>query len=159
MLYYNRNDSGYKRLLSGGREEAMGAETKYTRKGSAVYAALAATRRHPSAESLYRELRETYPNISRTTVYANLARLREEGSVTCVGVVEGKERFDAVTEPHPHFICEVCGAVMDVDCLPDTRYLDPLAEKACRGRVRHQEIIFRGRCEDCICAPEAGHRV
>ena len=128
----------------------MAEKTKYARKGSAVYAALASTKRHPSAETLYRTLREIYPTISLTTVYANLAKLREEGSVICVGVVEGKERFDANVRPHPHLICEGCGSVTDIDGLPELGYLDRAAEERCRGRVRTHEITFRGLCQRCI---------
>lgn len=124
-------------------------DTKYARKGSAVYAALAATKSHPSADSLYQELRKTYPNISRTTVYANLSRLREEGSVICVGVVNGRERYDAVTDPHPHFICTVCGAVLDVEGLPDTRQLDREAEAHNPVHVDFHELTFRGVCQSC----------
>ncbi len=128
----------------------MAEKTKYARKGSAVYAALAATKRHPSAETLYRTLREIYPTISLTTVYANLAKLREEGSVICVGVVEGKERFDANVRPHPHLICEGCGSVTDIDGLPELGYLDRAAEERCCGWVRTHEITFRGLCQRCI---------
>lgn len=124
-------------------------DTKYARKGSAVYAALAATKSHPSADSLYQELRKSYPNISRTTVYANLSRLREEGSVICVGVVNGRERYDAVTDPHPHFICSVCGAVLDVEGLPDTRQLDREAEAHNPVHVDFHELTFRGVCQSC----------
>lgn len=125
-------------------------ETKYARKGSAVYAALAATNRHPSADGLYCELRELYPNISRTTVYSNLTKLREEGSVICVGVVDGRERFDAVTTQHPHFICDACGAVMDLEGLPDLEALDRTAEAANPIRVRVHEFTFRGLCAACL---------
>ena len=134
----------------------MAAETKYTRKGSAVYAALAATKRHPSADSLYQELKKTYPNISRTTVYANLSKLREEGSVISVGVVDGRERFDAVTVPHPHLICEGCGAVEDLEGLPDTGFLDRAAEAGNSCRVRFHEITFRGLCGACLRASGSG---
>ena len=124
-------------------------ETKYARKGSAVYAALASTKRHPSAETLFRDLQETYPNISRTTVYANLTKLREEGSVVCVGVVDGRERFDANTVPHPHFICDRCGMVLDVEGLPNPPSLDRQAEEKNPIRVRNHELIFRGLCAEC----------
>ena len=125
-------------------------ETKYARKGSAVYAALAETKRHPSADTLYRQLRETYPSISRTTVYANLTKLREEGGAVCVAVVDGRERYDANTSPHPHFICESCGEVLDLDGLPDLQYLDRLAEEANQLRVNCHELTFRGTCPTCI---------
>lgn len=149
MLYCIGNHSGYCR----GRAAARGGaslETKYARKGSAVYAALAATKRHPSADSLYRELRLVYPNISRTTVYANLAKLREEGRVICVGVVDGRERFDAVTAPHPHFICSGCSAVLDVEGLSDTQLLDREAEAHNPVRVDGHELVFHGLCAECV---------
>lgn len=123
--------------------------TKYARKGSAVYLALLGTKSHPSADSLYQSLRETYPNISRTTVYSNLSRLREDGNVICVGVVNGSERFDAVTEPHPHFICDGCGMVLDLSGLPDTTMLDRAAEEHNPIQVRSHELCFRGLCRAC----------
>ena len=129
------------------KEELL--ETKCARKGSAVYSALAATKLHPSADTLYRDLQEIYPNISRTTVYANLTKLREEGSVICVGVVDGRERYDANTRPHPHFICEQCGAVLDVEGLPEPPSLDRQAEATNPIKVSYHELIFRGLCGEC----------
>ncbi len=143
----NCNDSSYFFRSVFGEVKSM--ETKYARKGSAVYAALASTKAHPSADTLYQELRKTYPNISRTTVYANLSRLREEGSVICVGVVNGRERYDAVTYPHPHFICSVCGAVLDVEGLSDTLELDREAEAHNPVHVDFHELTFRGVCRSC----------
>jgi Fur family peroxide stress response transcriptional regulator len=129
------------------KEEPL--ETKYARKGSAVYSALAATKLHPSADTLYRDLQKVYPNISRTTVYANLTKLREEGSVICVGVVDGRERYDANTRPHPHFICEQCGTVLDVKGLPEPPSLDRQAEVTNPIKVSYHELIFRGLCGEC----------
>ena len=132
-------------------------ETKYARKGGAVYAALAATKLHPSADTLYRDLQTTYPNISRTTVYANLTKLREEGSVICVGVVDGRERYDANTRPHPHFICDRCGAVLDVHGLPEPPSLDRQAEEKNPIKVSYHELIFRGLCGDCADSNQEIH--
>lgn len=126
------------------------AETKYARKGSAVYAALSATKIHPSADELYQSLRETYPNISRTTVYTNLSKLREEGSIVCVGVVNGRERYDAITKPHPHFFCDLCGSVTDVEGLPDTASLDRAVEVHNAVLVRGHELNFHGLCASCV---------
>ena len=129
-------------------------ETKYARKGSAVYAALAATKLHPSADTLFRDLQEVYPNISRTTVYANLTKLREDGNVICVGVVDGRERYDANTVPHPHFICDRCGTVLDVEGLPEPPSLDRQAEEFNPIRVSYHELVFRGLCEACAGSKE-----
>ena len=123
--------------------------TKFSRKGGSVYEALCRTKAHPSAETLYQELRKTYPNLSRTTVYTNLNRLQAEGSVTCVGVVDGAERYDANTAPHPHFFCEKCGAVIDVEGLPELGSLIQEAEAHNAFQVRGFELSFRGLCEKC----------
>ena len=126
--------------------------TKFSRKGGSVYEALCKTKAHPSAETLYQELKKTYPNLSRTTVYTNLNRMRAEGSVTCVGVVDGAERYDANTAPHPHFFCEKCGAVIDVEGLPELQHLIEAAEAHNAFQVRGYELSFRGLCEKCAAA-------
>ncbi len=149
MVYLDRYPSTYHKR---GKDRKL--ETKYARKGSAVYAALAATKLHPSADTLFRDLQETYPNISRTTVYANLTKLREDGSVICVGVVDGRERYDANTRPHPHFICDRCGTVLDVEGLPEPPSLDRQAEEKNPIHVSYHELVFRGLCEACAQAEE-----
>ena len=88
-------------------------------------------------------------NISRTTVYANLTKLREDGSVICVGVVDGRERYDANTKPHPHFICDKCGKVLDVVGLPEPPSLDRQAEETNPIKVSYHELVFRGLCGEC----------
>lgn len=128
--------------------------TKFTRKGGSVYEALSATKAHPSAEALYQLLRKTYPNLSRTTVYTNLNRLRKQGSVISVGVVDGCERYDANTLPHPHFFCDRCGAVIDVEGLPNLLSLERAAESRYRFRVMGHELSFHGLCEKCAAQNE-----
>ena len=128
------------------------AGTKFSRKGGSVYEALCGTKAHPSAESLYRQLREQYPNLSRTTVYTNLNRLREQGSIICVGVVDGAERYDATVAPHPHFFCDRCGAVIDVEGLPELGNLIQEAEAHNAFRIQGFELSFRGLCEKCAAA-------
>ncbi len=124
-------------------------ESKFSRKAEAVYAALAETKAHPSAEQLYLTLKEVYPNISKTTVYSNLAKLRDDGSVICVAVVDGRERFDANTMAHPHFICSRCGSVLDLKGLPDVSGLPRSAETNNPVRVSSLELVFRGLCNGC----------
>ena len=123
--------------------------SKYDRKGREVYAALAETKEHPSAETLFERLRARFPNISLNTVYRNIARLRREGNAVCVAVVDGQERYDAKTEPHPHFICDRCGAVIDMDMAAEPPELDKSAEALSGMRIRCHELVFRGLCRNC----------
>ncbi len=124
--------------------------SKYDRKGGAVYAALAETKEHPSAETLFARLRAQYPNLSLNTVYRNVARFRREGNAVCVAVVDGQERYDANTAPHPHFICDRCGAVIDIDPASDPPGLNGAAESLSGMQIRSHELVFRGLCRDCV---------
>ena len=92
---------------------------KNSRKRQALLDALCASHEHPTAEMLYNALKPMIPELSLGTVYRNLGVLVQEGLVRSVGHVKGQERYDAIVEPHPHFVCSNCHAVIDLE-LPDT---------------------------------------
>ena len=89
--------------------------TKQFRKRNAILACLRGTTCHPSAEKLYQMLQQEHPDISLATVYRNLALFKSQGIIASVATVGGVERFDGNIEPHVHFICSGCGAVLDVE--------------------------------------------
>ena len=92
----------------------MGGEKKYSRKREAVLEIIRGTASHPTADWIYDEVRKDIPDISLGTVYRNLAAFKDEGLIISVGVVDGRERFDANTGEHAHFICLGCGSVLDI---------------------------------------------
>ena len=53
-------------------------------------------------------------------------------------------RYDTCTEPHAHFVCELCESVTDYP-LP-TGYVLP---EGIRGGPHHWELRVRGICENC----------
>ena len=123
----------------------MPADRRHSQKREAIRRSLAESREHPSAEMLYRELKEDYPDLSLGTVYRNLALFREEGEAICVGNIAGQDRFDADTAPHAHFICVKCGRVLDVDApAPDIPELPGLP-----GEVQSCALTFYGVCDHC----------
>lgn len=125
------------------------AARKNSIKRQAILAALMATKEHPSAERIYAELKPRYPNLSLGTVYRNLNLFREDGTIVVVGTVDGQERFDFNTEPHPHFICTGCGRVMDIDMpMPgDALWASTAAEHGLE--VHDCRITLTGLCRDC----------
>ena len=125
----------------------MNSARKYSRKREAILEALRSTKSHPSAEWIYARLKPVYPDLSLGTVYRNLSLFRSEGLVISVATVKGQERFDARTSPHPHFICDCCGRVDDLDIVPELR-LDGL-ECFPGGEVEYCEIVFHGKCHEC----------
>jgi len=121
---------------------------KYSRKREAILEAMRSTKSHPSAEWIYTKLKPKYPDLSLGTVYRNLSMFRSEGQIICVGTVNGQERFDANIKPHPHFICDICGEVIDMDITPDCMILNNI-DSFPDGTIDYCEIVFHGKCSKC----------
>ena len=120
---------------------------RHSRKRDAILNCIRQSRVHPSAEWIYAQLKPEHPDLSLGTVYRNLALFRESGEVVCVATVRGADRLDACIEPHAHFICEQCGAVLDIDVPQDDLRSD--LETRYGVRVRRSELLFRGVCSAC----------
>ncbi len=127
---------------------------RYSKKREAILTALCSTTTHPTAEWVYQTLKPTQPDLSLATVYRNLNLFREQGMIQSVGVVNGRERFDGNAAPHCHFICQTCGAVLDLPEFPMKKELDQVVNEQYGLRVDHHELVFHGVCSQC-CAAEA----
>ena len=126
------------------------AIVRQSKKRDAMLALLRGTGEHPSAEQVYRALKPDYPGLSLATVYRNLAQLCEQGLALRVGTVNGQERYDGVMEPHSHFICNRCGAIIDLpQQSPGQDWLDA-ASVQYGFRAEGCEFIVRGMCRGCL---------
>ncbi len=124
----------------------MEVTTKQFRKRNAILSCLRNTDSHPSAEMVFAMLQKEHPDISLATVYRNLAKFKAEGTITSVATVRGIERFDANTQPHVHFVCSECDAVIDLHQIPMPRY----EAEDCGGcRIESCALTFTGRCANC----------
>ena len=122
---------------------------KQFRKRNAILACLQGTTSHPSAEMVYEMLQKEHPDISLATVYRNLARFKSQGLVSSVATVRGVERFDATTQPHVHFICSSCDAVIDLPQMEIPESLSAEAEASSGCRVQDCRLTFTGLCGKC----------
>ena len=127
----------------------MEKATRYSKKREAILDAIRSTDTHPSADWVYQTLKPVYPDLSLGTVYRNITRFKDEGLVISVGTVNGQERFDAKVEPHTHFVCRHCDAVLDLPGLtPEDLDLGKIAAQ--HGiNIDHHELIFFGACPNC----------
>lgn len=128
----------------------MEATSKNFRKRNAILSYLRQTNEHPSAETIYTELKAQIPDLSMATVYRNLTKFRQEGMVQCVATVRGVERFDGNTDPHVHFICRHCDAVIDLHDMHLPPALLSQAASIVGGNVESCTLSFTGVCRECL---------
>ena len=102
------------------------AALKYSRQRESIKEFLRSRTDHPTADTVYENLRQIYPNISLGTVYRNLSLLSDRGDILRLSCDGKTDRFDADTRPHYHFMCKQCGCVQDID-MPYQEALDHLA--------------------------------
>ena len=127
------------------------AAQRYSRQRELIYQALKDTREHPTADMVYRALKPENPNLSLATVYRNLNLLAKEGRITRMPFPV--ERYDAITSPHPHFVCTRCGSVRDLD-LPYDPELDRAAAQT-GHQVSGHTMLFSGVCAQCLRQSES----
>jgi Fur family peroxide stress response transcriptional regulator len=123
---------------------------KHFKKRDAILACLRGTDVHPSADWVFAQIKNEYPDISLGTVYRNLALFKQQGVIQSLGTVNGVERFDGNIEPHVHFICQYCDSVMD---LPQMEIPESLCSRAAQetgGNVENCQLTFTGTCQSCF---------
>ena len=125
------------------------AGAKHFRKRDAILDYLKQSKAHPSAETIYTDLKPQISDLAIGTVYRNLTLFRQQGLISSIATVSGVERFDANTEPHVHFICSDCDAVIDLDEMQIPVSLQAAATECCGGRADTCQLSFTGLCRNC----------
>ncbi len=122
---------------------------RFSAQREAVKEYLTSTTEHPTAETVYENVRRTLSDISLGTVYRNLSELVAEGEIIRLDTKEGKVRFDAAVKPHAHFSCSCCGQVTDIRQM-DTFCSGLAAQAEAAGNIVKDYIVtFYGICRKC----------
>ena len=119
---------------------------RWTRQRRTIIAALEGRKDHPTAEELYRSLKDQGADISLATVYRTLRALAQEGAILEIHG-DGPDRFDPNPTPHYHFRCTRCGRVYDVD-LAYRQDLDRI-ELGSGFHITGHQLIWEGTCPKC----------
>ncbi len=122
--------------------------TRHSKQRDALIDILCATDSHPTADKLYMELREDFPNISLATVYRNLKQLVEAGKILELSTGSGKEHYDGATHCHYHFVCKDCGEVSDLNVEP-FKNLEQQLSKDTGNDIDGYSLMFYGTCRNC----------
>ncbi len=114
-----------------------------------IVAAIENSTDHISAEEVFSQVLEKYPNVNISTVYRTLDLLEELGLVTKTDLGGGRVRYHPADKGHHHhLVCRECGAIIDLE----EATLTPLKEALLKeynfvADLRHLGIW--GRCMKC----------
>ena len=121
---------------------------KYSKQRESIKNFLVTRYDHPTAETVYLNIRREFPNISLGTVYRNLNLLAEIGEIQKLSPGIGPDRFDGNPAPHYHFICRHCGCVMDLT-VSGLDHINLLAGQDFDGEIEGHITYFYGTCPSC----------
>lgn len=103
---------------------------------------------HATNAELLASLRESFPELSATTVHRATARLASRGKIaTAPPDNDGSMRYEFNTTPHDHFQCSTCGQIKDVD-IKDK--IIPILESCIKDCNISGQLIINGTCKKCM---------
>ena len=103
---------------------------------------------HPTADNIYRDLKQTNPTLSFATVYNTMQTLREHGEVMEITIDPLRKHYDPNTSPHHHVICISCNDIWDVFVdYSDVLKLPSTIAKGMKTVGVH--VDFYGLCKNC----------
>lgn len=114
-----------------------------------VFDILKTLHNHPTAKMVYEAVNESFPGVSKATVYRLLAEAADEGKIQRLKLRGIPDRYDVTTYRHCHIVCRECGAVEDagIDFTPD------ILTKKVAGHegfaVDGCHVEFTGLCKTC----------
>lgn len=122
---------------------------KYSRQREGIKQFLSTRYDHPTAETVYINVRKTFPNISLGTVYRNLSLLAELGEIQKISSGMGPDRFDGNPSPHYHFFCNQCESVIDLE-MNEIDHINVIANSQFEGKIDGHITYFYGKCVNCL---------
>lgn len=101
---------------------------------------------HPTVDTIFRDLHPTMPTLSRTTVYNTLELFHSRGAVKELNIDGNTSRYDARTDTHAHFVCRLCGRIIDMD-MPEqlSKSISAISE----FKVEETAVKLIGICDEC----------
>ncbi len=130
------------------RDRCHQAHLKVTPQREAVYRALIGTQEHPSADNIFRHVRNEMPSLSLDTVSRTLNTLARIGAAFIVEGSGDAKRFDGNLEDHQHFKCINCKKIIDYHHEPFDHIVLP-DELGNHFVILRKTVYIEGLCDDC----------
>jgi Fur family peroxide stress response transcriptional regulator len=122
---------------------------RITPQRSAIYKELINSKDHPSASTMFKKVREIFPDISFDTVNRTLLTFAEIGIVSMVEGYGEPKRFDSDTKSHHHFRCIKCNNIVDFQHTPFDKIKIP-GDIQKQFTVLNKRVLLEGICDKCV---------
>lgn len=103
---------------------------------------------HPTADEVFRTVRERLPRISLGTIYRNLELMTEQGLIKVTGQGGIQRRYEGNIKEHYHLKCVSCGRLEDASVETISFPDDSLREKS-DFKILGHNLEFLGLCPEC----------
>lgn len=123
-------------------------DIRMTSQRYAILKYLAEDEKHPTANEIYEDLKDDFPNMSVATIYNNLNFFMQAGIVNELPFGDGSSRFDLTDTQHYHVICNNCGKVEDFN-YPGLAEVEKVVESMTNFKVDGHRFKVTGLCKDC----------
>jgi len=100
---------------------------------------------HPTIDEIYSELSRKMPTLSKTTVYNTVKTLSDSRAIQTILIDEKNKRYDADINKHAHFMCNLCGKVIDLPI----KSLEIKTENNEHLIINEFHLYYRGNCKKC----------
>jgi Fur family peroxide stress response transcriptional regulator len=140
-LQQKRIDDLVKRLRDNG--------LRMTPQRQVVLKAIISNNNHPNVDEIYNHIHADYPMIGRATIYKTIAMLKEMGEITELFFNNEGARYEVSGgSPHPHFICNQCNCVIDIED-DDLAHISAMTARNTGYNIMSYRLDFFGLCPDC----------
>ena len=122
-------------------------QERQTKQKQIIYEALQ-TLDHPTATEVYGYVHQTFPSVSRATVFRVLGGFATSGKALELKAAGDEVRYDYNVMPHYHAHCKLCGRVADIQM--DIKPLKDVCFTADNDfAVEDFSVEFFGVCKAC----------
>ena len=123
---------------------------KYSKQREIILEYLRSIKTHPTAETIYEEVKKEDKKISLGTVYRNLDKLSDMGLIQWIKMANEKDRFDGDVSLHYHGKCIKCNSVIDIFLKENIDLsIDEHVKNETNINVVSHDIIFNVICPNC----------
>lgn len=106
---------------------------------------LSSMRTHPTINELHEKIKKHDPNIGIATIYRNVKKFVEDGTIYVVRTKEGLDRYDYYGN-HAHFECLSCKKIED---LYDDELFQTIKNNFQKIQFVNCNLLINGYCENC----------